>query len=144
LDDTTEKLVGSWRLVACEHKRSDGSSHYPWAKDAQGTLIYTADGRMSAFVMKANRKPFHAKGFFDGSPEEKARAVDDCLSYSGRYRVESNQVIHILELSLFPNWIGTEQARFFKLEGSSLSLSSLPYPTPTGSETAYITWKRND
>jgi hypothetical protein len=45
-----------------------------------------------------------------------------------------------IESSTFPNWIGTDQKRFFTLSGDELKWTSLT--TSLGSGTALLVWKR--
>ncbi len=46
-------LVGTWKLLSYEVRYSDGSVSYPWGPDAQGFLIYSADGYMMATLCNA-------------------------------------------------------------------------------------------
>ena len=36
------------------------------------------------------------------------------------------KVIHHVELSLFPNWCGTDQERFIELDGERLTITTAP------------------
>jgi len=135
-------LIGTWKLVSHVHQAADGSVNYSRGKDAKGQLIYTADGTMSVFLMRASRPPFLADSMVACTTDEKAEAFDACLSYCGRYRIEENKVIHIIEMSVYPNWVGTEQVRYFQLNGSKLILMSPPFQTVAGKKTAIITWEK--
>lgn len=138
-------LIGTWKLVRCEHLSSNRINH-PWGEDALGQLMYTSSGFMSAFVSRRDRKNFVRMGLFEGTAGEKADAFDGSLAYCGRYRIEGNRVIHLLELSLFPNWVGTEQPRTFAVAGNRLTLTSDPFRTGEGGATtvATIVWERAD
>jgi hypothetical protein len=50
-----------------------------------------------------------------GTTEEKARAVEDFVAYAGRYSFHGDRVIHHVELSRFPNWVGSDQERWVEL-----------------------------
>ena len=45
-----------------------------------------------------------------------------------------NTVVHQVEMSLFPNWIGTDLIRVFKFQegGNQLLLSTIPFVTRKG------------
>ena len=58
----------------------------------------------------------------NGTREEYLAAVAGYMSYSGRYAVEGDAVIHEISVSLFPNWIGKKQKRFFRCDGDLLVL----------------------
>ena len=46
------------------------------------------------------------------------------VAYTGRYSFYGNHVVHYVELSLFPNWVGSDQERWAELAGDRLSLSA--------------------
>jgi hypothetical protein len=76
--------------------------------------------------MNANRKRFFSQDMKGGSVEERANAADSYLSYSGPYEIEKDTFHVKVEVSLFPNWIGTTQERNYKIEGKTLSVASAP------------------
>ena len=51
----------------------------------------------------------------EATPEEVRIAFEGYISYCGFYEVNEQErfVLHHLQLSWFPNWVGTEQKRFF-------------------------------
>jgi hypothetical protein len=51
------------------------------------------------------------------------------MAYCGRHEVRGDQVVHHIEQSLFPNWLGTNQQRFIKLDGNRLTLTTDPAVT---------------
>jgi hypothetical protein len=51
------------------------------------------------------------------------------MAYCGRYEVHGDHVVHHIEQSLFPNWVGTSQKRFIELEGDRLTLTTDPFDT---------------
>ena len=57
------------------------------------------------------------------SVEDKAAAFDSYLSYSGRWRVEGDEVVHAVDMALSPGAVGQEQRRTFELDGDRLVLS---------------------
>ena len=59
------------------------------------------------------------------------------VAYSGRYTVEGNKVVHHIDISWNQSWTGTDQVRFFKLEGNTLTIKTAPTKNPiTGMERA--------
>jgi hypothetical protein len=77
-----------------------------------------------------------------GSTEEKVAAADTYISYCGRYEIQGDKVIHSIEVSFFPNWIGVKQERIFEFDGDRLSLSTLPALLDGKQQTAHMIWKR--
>ncbi len=136
-------LVGTWKLISVEARYTDGSIVYPWGRNAIGCLIYCEDGYMSGVIMSANRPRFAANDLVGGSLEEQAQAARTYLSYCGTYEVHGDKVVHHVEASLFPNWIGEDQERFVdELVGDRLTLRTQPLLVGSKQATGYLIWKR--
>lgn len=97
---TADAFVGTWRLVSFEFRTADGQVHYLFGEDAEGYIMYNADGYMSVAFMTADRVPFAANDPRGGTSEEKVVAMDTFFSYCGRYEVKDDTVIHHIEVSL--------------------------------------------
>jgi len=123
---SADRFVGAWRLLSLEARTSAGDVSYPYGKDAAGYLLYAREGYMSVSVMQARRTNFALPEDPRTPVEEKLAAFDTYSSYSGRYEVRGQKVIHHIEISLFPNWTGTEQERYFEFSGDCLTLSAPP------------------
>jgi hypothetical protein len=121
-----DTLVGAWRLVSWENQAADGQISYPMGADAIGYVLYTADGRFSVTISRAGRAGFAAGDLLGGTTEEQGRAVEGFVAYAGRYSFHGDRVIHHVELSLFPNWVGSDQQRWVELAGDRLILSASP------------------
>ena len=135
-------LVGTWRLVSWENRDGQGQVTWPVGQDARGYIMYTADGYMSVHIMMANRAPFAAGDLLGGSSAEKAGAAETYIAYAGRYERRANTVIHHVELSLFPNWVGTQQERLLEVHGDRLTLSTAPLLLDGRQQTAHLIWER--
>jgi len=118
-------LVGTWNLVLIEF-RSDGQVVYPVGRDATGLLVYDQSGWMSQQLMRPGRPAFASGDQLRGTDQEVRAAVEGYLAYGGTYTVnEAHEVIfHHVTTSLFPNWVGTDQKRFYKLSGDRLIIST--------------------
>lgn len=136
------RLVGTWRLVSMEIRDAAGGASYPFGPDAVGYLVYAADGYMSAAIMTADRPTFTAGDILGGGVEERAEAAATYISYAGRYEVKGDRVVHHVEVSLFPNWVGGTQHRFFEFVGDRLSLSTGPMVLAGLERRAYLIWER--
>lgn len=134
-------VVGTWRLKQWEIHHPDGRIAWPLGSDAVGYLFYTSEGYMSVAMMRAERPAFTSDDLLGGTPEEKAAAAAGYVTYCGRYEVRDGIVIHHVELSLFPNWIGVDQVRFAKVEGDELTITTRPLRI--GGETINrLVWER--
>jgi hypothetical protein len=135
-------FVGTWRLVSCRWIDDDGRVTYPYGRSPVGYLIYTDTGHMGVNFMSANRRRFSSQHLLAASAEEERSAKKSYQAYSGRYEVRGDKMIHHVEVSLFPNWVGQEQERYYTLEGNILCLSTEPLPFRDTHQTAYLEWER--
>ena len=64
------------------------------------------------------------------------------FAYCGTYEVRGNELIHRIEASLMPNWIGGEQLRFWSLAGDTLSISTPPLRLDGRPQESFLIWER--
>jgi hypothetical protein len=89
-----------------------------------GALILHPDGRMIGVITP---KP----GPQPASDAERAEAYRNMVAYSGRYRlVPPDGFVTNVDIAWFPGWVGSEQARFYKLDGDRLDIVTAPTRTP--------------
>src|ERR671917_2245378 len=139
---TSNPIVGTWRLISWENRGLDGEIVYPLGKDAVGYIMYGQDGFMFVAIMRRDRAKFAAEDLFGGGTEERAQAAGTYVSYCGRYEFRGETVVHRVELSLFPNWIGVEQERLVEVEGDRLILSTRPIVLGGVQRAAHLIWER--
>jgi hypothetical protein len=139
-----EALVGAWQLLSWENRAADGQVTYPMGTDALGSLLYTASGRFSVTISRRGRAGFAAGDLLGGTTEEQARAVEGFVAYAGRYSFHGDRVVHHVELSLLPNWVGSDQQRWVELSGDRLILSARPLLLAGQLQVPRLVWKRVD
>lgn len=137
-------LLGRWDILAWEQLYDDGRRQLPMGDALTGFIRYTEDGDMIVLISKQERKAFETGGQWDASAEEKATAYESTLSYAGRWELNGDQVIHKVDISLFPNWVGGQQKRQVELRGDgTLAIKArLEEGTPQA-RTAQLLWKRH-
>jgi hypothetical protein len=113
--------VGSWALVSFEHILPSGEVNRPFGDSPSGAILYQSDGHMSAQVSVGSRKTIAGDDPLRASAEEAAEAWRAYLGYWGSFQVflAKQIVVHRVEGSSFPNWIGTEQVRHFRFDGAN-------------------------
>ena len=52
------------------------------------------------------------------------------LAYAGSYTLDDEKVVHHLDASWNQTWTGTDQVRFYKRDGNTLTISGAPAPDP--------------
>jgi hypothetical protein len=141
LEDLALLFIGSWSLVSWIRTNSDGQDEYPYGEDAVGCIMYTADGRMAAHLMRRRRALLRSENSRDTTPDERAAAFLDYFSYCGPYTVQpvAQTVTHHVEASSSPNWVGTDQVREFRFSGDLLTLRA---NRKDGSKSRLV-WKRH-
>jgi Lipocalin-like domain len=135
-------LVGTWKLVSWENRSLDGAVSHPLGQDASGYIAYNKDGYVFVAIMRLARRPFVAGDLLSATTAEKAEAAETYVSYCGRYEFHGDTVIHHVELSLFPNWVGVAQERLVRINGNRLTLSTRPLLLDGRQQTAHLLWER--
>jgi hypothetical protein len=136
-----EDFIGTWKLVSFELRRGNMVS-FPYGEDAIGFIMYNPDGYMAAFLSPKERKKFESDDTTGGSVEEKVAAADTFFSYCGRFEVLSDMIVHHVETSFYPNWVGDKQERLYRFEGDYLILSTPSMLAWGEMQSAHLTWKR--
>jgi hypothetical protein len=139
---TANPLIGTWRLVSYVARDEQGVVSEPFGSDVDGFITYTDDGWMSVQFGRKNRAPLSIPDFKSANSSEITEAVGDFIAYAGPYEIRENTVVHHLELSLLPNWIGQDFVRIFNLEGNCVTLSTTPVLIDGRKQVGTLTWHR--
>jgi len=139
-------FVGTWKLISFETRRSDGAVMYPFGKDLQGLIMYDAKGYWSCHIMEKNRPAFASGQMSRGTPEEIKAAFEGSLCYWGTYDIDEKEKVlklHIID-SLFPNWRGADQKRFYEFSGNQYSIKTPPMRAGEVEIVSVLVWERVD
>ena len=142
---TNEHFIGTWKLVSFEVRRSDGDITLPWGKDVGGTLMYDSNGRFSVQLTQNGRTEFASGDMQSGTEQEIRSALGGYVAYYGTYDIDETErtMTHSVEGSLFPNWIGGSQTRFFEISSDRLTLTTPPTQFGGQEVRAALLWERN-
>jgi len=119
-----DRLVGTWQLRHWHTVYEDGTTTEPFGPGAEGLLLYSADGWMSACIMAAGRARLSGTNPREAPELERAAAFDGYFSYAGRWRILERRVQHEVTLALNPGLVGTLQLRDARLADQELTLSA--------------------
>jgi hypothetical protein len=140
VDPKIRAFIGTWKLVSIETRNKDGQVFRRGKRI--GYLMYNEEGYMSVAFMKKGRQKFTSGDIRGGKVEEKLSAIEGYVSYCGRYEVKDSKVIHHIEVSLFPNWVGVKQERIYEFDGERLTLST-PLMLVGGIQlSTHVIWKK--
>jgi hypothetical protein len=124
-----EDFVGTYRGRGQDQVTRDGTVSN-LTSGGEGRLVYTADGTVMVISTRTARKPLPASvsgnDLSGATMEEKATTAEGVVAYAGHYEVKGEQVLHHVEVSFFPNWVGTTNVRKFQWQGKLLILSTPP------------------
>lgn len=140
-----ERFVGVWALESFAEQSDADEKSAPLGEDPLGFLIYTADGFVSAQLMRADRKLFKSDPWEAGASSDAVDLTKDYIAYCGRYEInkESSEVIHMPQVALLPNLVHQEQHRRFTFEGDTLTLVTTRR-RPNGSVVvSTLLWRRS-
>lgn len=126
MSHSPDDFIGTWQLIDWRIEYSDGGGTRPFGEAARGYIIYSTDGTMTASIAKAERPPFGIANARNASADQKAAAFDSYFHYAGLWRIEGEDVVHAVVISLNPDMTGTDQRRravFDDTGGLTLSAS---------------------
>jgi hypothetical protein len=140
---TARDLVGTWRLRTWTSEGADGIQD-PMGERPEGVLVYTADGTMIAVMGRAGRPPIDGTDMQGGPVDQRLEAWSTFIASSGSFRVDGDDVVHDVTMSLYPNWVGTSQRRHVTLSenGDRLVLSADPFVVRGRLGTQVLSWVR--
>jgi len=143
------KFVGVWTLASCESKdKTNGKIQYPYGAKPVGRITYDTAGRMSAQLMNPGRRAVGgpssrstAEALRDMSADEMRAVLTGFASYFGTFDVDesSRTVIHHVQASLVPTWVGTDVRRTYEFSGSD----QLTLIADTPQSTNRLVWQRD-
>jgi lipocalin-like protein len=122
----SEQLVGLWKLQTYDLEFQDTGEHTaPFGAHPNGFGVFTPEGRTIAILTAEGRKA-------PQTDANRAEAFRSMVAYSGMYRLEEDRWITKVDIAWNESWFGTEQVRFYRLDGDTLTvttpwLSSLNY-----------------
>jgi Lipocalin-like domain len=143
--DTTSRFAGTWRLLSCETRDSNGVVKFPFGNRPAGQLMYDASGDMSAQLMKENRARLATRDPVRATDAELRDAFDGYIAYFGSYSVDEvkQAITHHVRGASFPNWVGVDLVRSYAFDESGRLILSTPPIEMGGESVEYVlVWER--
>ncbi len=121
-------LVGTWKLKSFVREITGSGERYNQLGDhPEGFLGYSSDGRMYAILVAGDRVKPQEEAPTD---EERVKLHRSMISYAGTYTIEVGKVVHHVDISWNGARTGSDQVRFYNLEGSTLTIKTAPNKSP--------------
>jgi hypothetical protein len=130
-----ETLVGRWKLIAAEDVRADGSvARYPWGRRPIGSIVVEG-GSCYLQIMSSDPPSFQSPDKPIGE-QMKAALLTTYIAYSGPCSIDdvAGTVTLRVEAAWRPDYVGTEQKRFFHFDEGKLLFGPAPNSMRVGGE----------
>jgi hypothetical protein len=107
-------ILGIWRLVSFQAEyQATGQREDTRGKNPTGYIIFTPEGRMMVVITNEGRKA-------PKTDQDRADLFNAVVAYTGTYRIEGDKWKTNVDVSWNPAQVGTEQPRFFRVDGDRL------------------------
>jgi hypothetical protein len=138
--DEGERVTGFWQLVSyVVEVQATGQIEPVMGQHPTGYVYFSPEGRVMFILTGEGRKP--AK-----TAEERANLLGTLVAYTGTYRIEGDRWITKVDVAWNPEWVGTEQARNFRIEGDRLQVLTpwrvMPNWPEKGMQRSIVTFER--
>ena len=121
-------VIGTWKLKSFFREVAGTSERYnQLGENPHGFLGYSSDGRMYAILVAGDRIKPNEEAPTD---EERVKLHKSMIAYAGTYTIDGGKVIHHVDTSWNGARTGTDQVRFFMLEGDTLTIRTAPNKSP--------------
>lgn len=120
-------IVGRWKLIAAEDVRADGSvARYPWGRHPVGSIV--VQGGSCYVQIMSSDVPTFAAGGTPANEQMKAALLSTYIAYSGPCTVNESEgsVTLKVDAAWRPDYVGTEQKRFFRIDNGKLIFGPAP------------------
>jgi len=122
-----QKLEGRWKLRTAEDLRADGTvARRPWGEHPVGSIVVER-GACYVQIMSTDTPSF-APGATTTTEQMKAALLSSYIAYSGPCTInelESSVTLKV-DAAWRPDYVGTEQKRFFRFDNGALVFGPAP------------------
>jgi hypothetical protein len=111
-------LIGTWKLVSCVLEDVETKEqNLVWGANPNGYIVMTPEGRWIVIQTAEGRTA-------PRNDEDRIAAFKSLLAYSGKYRTEENKIMISVDIAADEAWNGTEQVRYYKVDGNQLHIEA--------------------
>jgi len=128
-------LEGRWKLLSAEDVRADGSvARLPWGAHPVGSIVVSR-GACYVQIMSGDTPSFDAASA-PAAEQMKAALTSTYIAYSGSCAVDpaAGSVTLKVDAAWRPDYVGTEQKRFYRFENGRLIFGPAPSSMRVGGE----------
>jgi Lipocalin-like domain len=133
---SAQSLEGRWTLLAAEDLRADGSvARLPWGARPVGSIV-VGGGACYVQIMSSDTPSFDAAAG-PVATQMKAALLSTYIAYSGPCVIDdkAGSVVLKVDAAWRPDYVGTEQKRFFRFDNGKLIFGPAPDSIRLGDDT---------
>lgn len=123
---SAQGIEGRWKLIAAEDLRADGSvARYPWGRTPIGSIVVDR-GWCYVQIMSGDVPAF--TGAAPIGEQMSAMLLSSYIAYSGACTIDEKEgsVTLKVDAAWRPNYVGTEQKRFFRIDKNRMHFGPAP------------------
>jgi Lipocalin-like domain len=131
-----QTIQGRWKLVMAEDLRPDGTvARYPWGRRPVGSIVVQG-GSCYLQIMSTDVPDFQATGT-SVTDQMKAALLSNYIAYSGPCTTDdaSGTLVLKVDAAWRPDYVGTEQRRFYRFDGARMYFGPSQGSIRTGADT---------
>ena len=123
--ENSSPVVGTWRVTGYSTMVVETNEvSRPMGENPVGYIQYSPGGHMVVFLAKGELPKPASLPYSDAELAEIHKGIFG--AYAGTYTVDGNKVVHHVVASWLTHWIGTDQVRFFEINGNKLTIRTAP------------------
>jgi hypothetical protein len=132
---SAETLEGKWKIVAAEDLRPDGTvGRLPWGQHPVGAIV--VQGGSCYLQIMSSDVPNFAATTSSVTEQMKASLLSSYIAYTGPCTFDDAKGTTTMKVegAWRPDYVGTEQTRFYRFEGGKMLYGPAPNPARAGAE----------
>ncbi len=141
---STNRFTGTWKLISSEMRSPSGQILYPLGEQCEGRLIIDADGNFTAQLMQPDRPQFASGDVVRGTDDEVRSAYQGYVAFWAKMVIDEakQELTYVVQGSLFPNWIGHHNLRYYEFHGNRLTLKTPTFLMAEQELHGVLVWER--
>ncbi|MBO3745132.1 lipocalin-like domain-containing protein [Streptosporangiaceae bacterium NEAU-GS5] len=132
-------FIGTWRLVSSYFVAQESGDRLDvLGAEPFGYAVFESTGRLIS-LLTSDARTRAASG------ADPAALHKSMIAYTGRWSIDGDKIVTLVDGAWDPSWVGTEQVRYFTFDGRTLSVRSAPFGHPSfpGQEViGYVDWEK--
>jgi hypothetical protein len=132
---SAETLQGKWKIVAAEDLRPDGTvGRLPWGQHPVGSIV--VEGGSCYLQIMSSDVPNFSATTSSVTDQMKASLLSSYIAYTGPCTFDdaAGKTTMKVEGAWRPDYVGTEQTRYYRFDGGKMFYGPAPNATRSGAE----------